>query len=166
MRIQFKILFIFVLLLGFSINAHADWYEVNSFGKVPAVSKIAKVGKVSIFIVSTHWCAPCHALQEAIKDKNYNMNDVDVYIIDMAPAGYTFEQVKNDPSYKTWLSIENLQKWPTVYVTTQTSTLKGFFGKIGGDKTLAEDIHKMVTDLLDRKADVHSEVIYTSIVTN
>jgi thioredoxin-related protein len=166
MRIQFKILFIVILLLGFSIKAHADWYEVNSFGKVPAVSKIAKIGKVSIFIVSTNWCAPCKALKEIIKAKNYNMNDVDVYIIDMAPVGYRFKQVEEDPSYQTWLSIENLHKWPTVYVTAQTSTLKGFWGKPGGDKTMVAEIDKMVTDLLSRKADVHPELIYTSIITD
>ncbi len=142
---------IFVFIISFFCNSvYADWFEINSFNKAIAFSKIAKLGKVSIFVVSTSWCGPCHVLEKALKSQSYDMTLVDIYIIDMAPKGKNNSDLQNTDAYNIWMSIENLESWPTIYVTSQTSNLKAIFNGKGKDKDVISRINRIVNGLLDQ----------------
>src|ERR1017187_8484453 len=51
--------------------------------KCYSFSRIAKAGKITLFIVSTHWCAPCidlkNRIDEALKSNIIDPKQVDVY---------------------------------------------------------------------------------------
>lgn len=154
-----KRIIIFIIALFFAFAADADWYSINSYNRVPAFSKIAKLGKVSIFVVSTSWCTPCEFLKDAIKDQDFDMLKVDIYIVNMAPEGYNYSNLKNTEAYYMWRGIENLDRWPTVYITSQTTNLKAIINDKGEEKDLITRINKVTNSLLEKNKYFHKELV-------
>ncbi|MCI5091624.1 hypothetical protein [Phaeodactylibacter sp.] len=112
-------------------------------------SKYAKPGKISLFIISAHWCAPCYALknklEEDLKSGKINPEIVDVYDYTLTKSKReTLEDLRQKPSYRHTSMIDKLTKvFPTTYITTQTTNC---YTIVEGSKY--DDILKHISDLM------------------
>ncbi len=121
-KILFISLFVFILMK----TSKADYFEINSYGKVVSISKMARVGKISIFIVSTDWCAPCKVLRNKLLKSKLDMKTIDIWYINMS-GGHSYKDLKKTKAYSSWRLHERLSEWPTVYITSpNTNVVKKF----------------------------------------
>lgn len=134
-----------LLCLALSFTAKAEWFEIDARGKVVAVSKLAKQGKISVFIVSTTWCAPCVGLKKRLKATEFDMSKVDFYYMVVADEtiGSTWEQTNFGSS---WRDIEGLNGFPMIYITAQTTNIVSKFSAEEDNKY--ERVVKVVNSLL------------------
>ena len=160
-----KIIVALYFFLSLCISTKADWYEIDAWDKVINFSSVAKYGKVSIFILSTSWCVPCKILKDVLKNQNYDMSKVDIYIINMAPEGHTFEELKKTKSFKIWQGIEGLKSWPTVYITNQINNIKAVFNDKGDDDDLISRINRIVNSYLENQ-DYYNENSILPVISN
>lgn len=97
-------------------------FEIGSYNKVTAFSKLAKPGKISIFIVGTHWCKPCKILKRELWNVSSAYPDVDFYYIDMS-EGNSYQELTKTPAYYVWRTVERLKEWPLICVYSPTTNL-------------------------------------------
>lgn len=101
-----------------------NWYEVNAYGKAVAFSKVAKEGRISVFIVSTTWCKPCIELKNNLFSSLDQYPDVDFYYILMnGSTKHNYKDLKETAAYDVWMKTELLKEWPTVYVLAPTTNV-------------------------------------------
>lgn len=101
----------------------ANWHEINAFDQTVAFSKIAVLGKISVFVVSTAWCAPCKALKQSLLtvNKKYE-NFIDFYYVDMS-QGHRYEDLKKTDAYFYARMYDRLKEWPRVTITAPTGSI-------------------------------------------
>jgi len=121
-----KINFIFSILTFISTSCNANWYELNTNGQVISYSRIAKEGKISVFILSTNWCSPCKALKHRLQDTPFDKDKIDFYYVNMS-GDMKYEQLKHSNGYQIWRKIEQINSWPTVYIAAQTTNIVSSF---------------------------------------
>lgn len=100
-----------------------QWKEMDAFKKTISFSKIAKTGKVSVFVLSTPWCGPCKELKEQIAKHPELSEKVDFYYINMAPTSSHYKEMEDSPAYKFICHIDRLKEWPRVIITSQTGSI-------------------------------------------
>ncbi len=121
-----KINFLFSIFTFISTSCNANWYELNTNGQVISYSRIAKEGKISVFILSTNWCSPCKALKQRLQDTSFDIDKIDLYYVNMS-GDMKYEQLKRTNGYQIWRKIEQINSWPTVYIAAQTTNIVSSF---------------------------------------
>ena len=121
-----KIIYLLTLSLCIPIVCLGNWYEITTNGQVISYGKIAKEGKVSVFILSTNWCSPCAALKKRLQDTKFDQRKIDFYYVNMS-GNMKYEQLKQTNGYQIWRKVEQINSWPTVYITGQTSNIVSSF---------------------------------------
>lgn len=104
-----------------------NWREFGTFEQTIAFSKIAPLGKMSVFIVSTAWCGPCKSLKQSLLkiNKKYEKS-VQFYYINMS-QGQNYEALRKTDAYFFARMYDRLKEWPRVTITSPTgSILKNF----------------------------------------
>jgi len=116
-----------LLLLLFPMVGFGHWYELDGYKESIAFSRVATPGKVSAFIISTHWCNPCKTLASALKEDMTNgtidPNEVDIYycLISSGPKD-DFKSLRKHSPYINWQYIDKLTSiFPTTYILTPTT---------------------------------------------
>ncbi len=124
-----KIYIIIIALYILNIeSSKADFFEIDAYGKVVSISKMARVGKISIFIISAKWCGPCKTLKRKLLNSNLDMETIDIWYINMS-GKHNYSDVKKTEAYNSWRLHESLEEWPTVYITSpNTNVVKKFSG--------------------------------------
>jgi thiol-disulfide isomerase/thioredoxin len=106
-------------------NEH-NWFNINTFDSTIAFSKIARLGKISVFIVSTSWCAPCKVLKEQLKKEMKYGTNVDFYDINMCYQR-RYDDLQKTDAYFFARMYDRLKEWPRVVITSPTgSIIKSF----------------------------------------
>lgn len=122
-----NLFFLITFILSFNFTLKANWYEIDARGKVVPIGKVAKLGKISVFIISTSWCSPCIELKNRLKAKQFDMDKVDFYYILIADA--EMKNYEKSVAYEVWRRIENLEAFPMIYITAPTTNIVSKFGK-------------------------------------
>jgi hypothetical protein len=124
----------------------------NTADKCYSFSRVAKPGKVSLFILGTHSCAPCEVLKmqlnEAMEKGIINPSEVDIYsyMLSKSAADKT-EDLNSRLGYRMLKNIDKLTKiWPTTYITSPTTNC---YAIVEGNKY--EEIMENIKDLLEAK---------------
>lgn len=116
-------LFIIVLVFSCQTAMHANWYSIELKGALIPFGKIAKVGRVSVFIVSTPSCAPCKVLKANLYgDKSFNMQKIDFYDVNIA-SGITEKELRNTTEYRLWRQAERLESYPYIYILSPATNV-------------------------------------------
>lgn len=103
-----------------------NWYNIETFGSSIAFSKIARLGKVSVFIVSVPWCGPCKTLKKQLAQQNPHPEQVDYFYVNMS-AEHPFKDLKEEDAYYFTRYYDRLKEWPRVIITSPSgSILKSF----------------------------------------
>ncbi|MEM1320557.1 MAG: hypothetical protein AAGG75_09885 [Bacteroidota bacterium] len=143
-------------------SCSAEWFEVNAYNKMLAFSKIARIGKVSIFIISTSWCQPCRQLKQDLMNADYDLSGVDIYYVNMS-SGASYAELKNTPAYYDWRQVERLSEWPTVYIAAPSSNivLKTNASQLPKGMTLYNKIIQTIDRLKGYHEDFYPEMMIT-----
>ena len=120
------------------INKTVNWYNINSFNKVISFSKLSKPNRISIFIISTDWCAPCKALKEKLYNTNFENINIDFYYVSLS-GNHSYNEVKKTKAYKMWRYFERIEEWPTIYIYSPTTN---FIKKYSGTSLIKEGYKK------------------------
>lgn len=99
-----------------------NWSYINTFDSTIAFSKIAQLGKISVFILSTPWCGPCKVLKEKLSTHSEYAGRVDVYYINMS-YGRTYNELKKTDAYFFSRMYDRLKEWPRVVVTSPSASI-------------------------------------------
>lgn len=92
-----------------------------------AFSRYAKPGKITLFITSAHWCAPCKRLidriENAYRSREISIYDVETYIVKVTTSNHDTKKVLNKRSgYKMLKEIDLLTKsFPMTYICSPTT---------------------------------------------
>jgi thiol-disulfide isomerase/thioredoxin len=157
-RFHFLVCLVLIILCLKPFTARADWFEVNCTGKVLAVSRIAKVGKISVFIISTPWCAPCKMLKDKLMDNSdINMELVDIYYVLMTDNN-DYDELKQTESYKVWREVEQLDAWPYVYITAPTTNIVSNFSPTK-EKNTYDRIMKVINALGENTNNFNDQIV-------
>lgn len=149
-----KLLFFISLSIFSYLPVKANWYELDARGKVVPVSKIAKVGKISVFMVSTSWCGPCIELKLRLKATQFDMDKIDFYYL--LVADNDTPNYEKSLAYETWRRVERLEAFPLVYITAPTTNIVSKFGKEESYKY--ERILKVIKGLQEDSENFNSNV--------
>lgn len=123
-------------------------FEEKSF----VFSKIAKPGKVSVFILSTSWCAPClllkNSFEDAFKNHSFYSKDLDVYYCNLSNKKYSdFNKLSKNKGYINFKEIDQLTSvFPTSYILSPTTNC---YTIISGN--YPDSIFSIINDLTKRK---------------
>lgn len=98
------------------------WQEINTFDKTISYSKIAKTGRISVFILSVWWCGPCKELRDSLSKSSHLSEFIDLYYIDMC-AEHEYKELKETDSYFFYRAYDRLKEWPRVIITSQTGSI-------------------------------------------
>ncbi len=124
--------FLLVFLTGNSKTNTKDYSlsdkikTLNVGNKDIVFSDIAKRGKVSLFIISAHWCGPCKALKnklsDAFKAKLISPKDVDIYYCLVSKDNNdTPDKMEKKSGYRHLKYIDQLTEvFPTTIILTPT----------------------------------------------
>lgn len=102
-----------------------------------AFSRIAEVGKVSLFIISAHWCKPCEVLKnQLIKELevgNINPEYVDIYYCLVTKnASEGISDLEQRQAYRHLRDIDGLvEVFPTTYIVAPTTNCFTFIQGAG-----------------------------------
>jgi thiol-disulfide isomerase/thioredoxin len=133
----------------------SNWFHINTFDSTIAFSKIARLGKISVFVVSTAWCAPCKTLKAALKQQNQFTSKVDFYDINMCYQRKYSELEKVD-AYAYARIYDRLKEWPRVVITSPTGSIIKSFSAIDLEQ---EDIKNRLYDAYVKAAAQHQKDI-------
>lgn len=125
----------------------SNWTVINAYGKILSIGKVARPGKISVFIVSTYWCPPCKALKKNLQQQTGSqMANVDFYDIQMATdqdgKNYSYADLKTTIAYRMWRQLELLKEWPLIYITSPTTNVVKKFSP--GDLTSGSALGKIL----------------------
>jgi hypothetical protein len=152
-----KISFLLIFFNFIYVNrAKADWYEIDARGKVVPISKIAKIGKISVFMISTSWCAPCIGLKKRLQATEFDMSKVDFYYV-LVADNQTPDFEKSN-AYETWRRIEGLEAFPMIYIAAPTSNIVSKLGK--KEYNPYEKIIQVVNGLLEDSEHFKNATMY------
>ncbi|MEL6699662.1 MAG: LysM peptidoglycan-binding domain-containing protein [Bacteroidota bacterium] len=124
-------------------------FEINSTRKSLAFSKVARVGKVSLFILSTHWCKPCYYLKDDLKalirEGKIDQNYVDIYYCMLTEnTSQSLESLNMKGAYRNYKYVDLLtESFPTTYILTPTTNC---YAIVKGHRT--EEIYKHIGNLV------------------
>lgn len=111
-----NILIILLFFLTNTLDTKADWFKLDINGELIPFSKIAKEGKISVFIVCIPRCPPCEVLKDNLySDKTIDLNKVDFYDINLTTK-ITEEQRKAQKTFAIWQEAEKLKGFPYIYI--------------------------------------------------
>jgi thiol-disulfide isomerase/thioredoxin len=100
-----------------------NWHAIETFDSTIAFSKIARLGKISVFVVSTAWCAPCRVLKRDLLAVNAKyQSQIDFYYINMC-AKQPYDALKNTDAYFYARMFDRLKEWPRVVITAPTGSI-------------------------------------------
>ncbi|MBT7144742.1 MAG: thioredoxin fold domain-containing protein [Bacteroidetes bacterium] len=163
MKTKYLILFLFILNNNFS---YADIEYIPIYDKVIDFSSYAQKGKISLFVISNHWCAPCDRMKEDLRNANYDMKKVDLFFLMMSKDAKD-KKYKNRNSTKQWGYMEGVTMFPTSFLygpsTNQIYRYTGYkFEKIDADiklllKNMKTYYYEEVTYSLTETSDFGSE---------
>ncbi len=152
-----------IILLGANLS-YADIDTLDISDRVLAISKIAKPGKVSVFIISTHWCGPCVALKSRLQ-QDFNMKKVDIYYCLLSKSNQdSFKLMNKRPAYRIWKFIEGVtDSFPFVYIVAPTTNIRG---RVKGNDY--NKIQNLINELLDKtvKYDFNKDLLLTYLGDN
>lgn len=140
----------------------SNWFNINTFDSTIAFSKIARLGKISVFVVSTAWCAPCKTLKAALKQQTQFASKVDFYDINMCYQRKYSELEKVD-AYAYARIYDRLKEWPRVVITSQTGSIIKSFSAVDLEE---ERIKKRLYDLYMNAAKAHHSTIDMAEMTH
>jgi hypothetical protein len=146
-------LLITLSLLFISNSARSDWFQIDAKGSLIPFSKIARPGKVSVFIVGITGCSPCIVLKESLwGDKTMDLTKVDFYYVNLA-SGISQEELNQTSGYKLWRQIEKLEAYPYVYILSPTTNI------ISRGNFTASVVKKNINSILEAFKDVEMQDI-------
>lgn len=152
------ILFIILIFSFKSYSQYNHFTEIKTNGKVPAIGKIAKLGKISIFIIGAEWCSPCKGLKKRLEESKINNKKVDLYYIEISSTkDYKLFEKSNE--FQFWTKVEGLETLPLIFITSQSSNILAKFS------TEEQDIYKRIIEtveslILDTK-ELSNNIFYT-----
>ena len=150
---------IIILISIFSYNlAMADLYEIEAGGKILSYSQIAQPGKISIFILSTDWCAPCKVLKAKLEDESLDMKIVDLYFVNTS-KGMNYKEFVNTSAFKYTNTIEGVKGWPTVFIAAQSTNVVSSFSVEEFDPF--ERIKRAISNLIKDGGDFDASILLT-----
>jgi hypothetical protein len=115
-RLHFFKVGLLLTFLTICTKSYGHWYELNVDGLLIPFSKIAKEGKVSVFILGTPSCGPCHRLKTDLKaEGDFDMNKVDFYYVNMAHSIKEIE-LEYMPSAKIWKGTTGMNAFPQTFI--------------------------------------------------
>jgi hypothetical protein len=129
-----KILFIHKLvaiILVFTLiiipDAKADYYELDISEKSICFADYAKWGKVSVFIISTHFCPPCKALKNRLLQQYKADSTVDIYYCYLS-KDYSDKHYQKRESFFIWQQVDVATTvYPTIYLFSSSRNLFSFY---------------------------------------
>lgn len=104
-----------------------------------AFSRVATVGKVSIFIISAHWCRPCRVLKDYLETEletgNIDSRYVDIYYCLVTKNNSESEEdLAQRQAYRHIRDIDGLVKvYPTTYILAPTTNCFTYVQGAGPD---------------------------------
>jgi|GEM_PF-3131519 len=109
-----------------------QWKYINTFDETIAYSRIAELGKVSVFVLSTPWCGSCKTLKKQLSTHTEYQQDVDFYYINMCSScsPNDFKRLQAEDAYAYARLYDRLKEWPRIIITSpSTSIIKNFSKK-------------------------------------
>jgi thiol-disulfide isomerase/thioredoxin len=132
-----------------------NWFNINTFDSTIAFSKIAKLGKVSVFIVSTSWCGPCKTLKEQLKKEVKYGSNVDFYDINMCYQR-RYDDLEKTDAYFYARMYDRLKEWPRVVITSPTgSIIKSFSSEDLIGECIKNQLFEQYQKAVDQKQPLH-----------
>gem|GEM_PF-6250460 len=155
-------------LIFFSVFSlsKAEWFDINSYRKVLAMSKMCRIGKISVFIISTKTCPPClvlkKSLKEDIKAKKLSLDSIDFYNIILDEGARSVSEFEKDSATLMWAAYEGITGFPTVFIFSPTTNMVAKFcadetAKEG--KTMYQKTVEIINDLQSKKRFFSSKFI-------
>jgi thiol-disulfide isomerase/thioredoxin len=139
----------------------SNWYEIHTNGKIVPIGKIAKPGKISVFIISASWCGPCKGLRKHLEATRFDENLVDFYYVENQEGNLeAHKRYEKSIPYKIWTKIEGLETYPLIYIASQTTNIVSKFG--GDEEKKYEKIVEIVNALLIDGANLSSDMIWSA----
>ena len=103
-------------------DSNVRFLDIDSSEGVISFGKIAKIGKISIFVISTDWCIPCKHLKKKLEHEPPLKKDLDIYFVNLS-SGKDYDELKKSKSYAMWRFFERIEEWPTVLIYSPTGNL-------------------------------------------
>jgi len=135
-----------LLLILMSLSAHAEYFEVDISNRVISFADLAKYGKTSAFIISTHYCAPCLAMKNQLLLDYGNSPDVDIYYCLLTKDNYDHHYNKRE-SFLMYQNIdEATSQYPLICLFSSTRNLYSFYTGFSEEKyaVLSKAINHLV----------------------
>ncbi len=106
-------------------NSTIQWKTIEVFDSTIAYSKISRLGRVSVFLLSTPWCGPCQKLKNTLSDFGNFDGQVDFYYISMCHEfpEKKYEDLKKTDSYFFARYYDRFKEWPRVIITSPTGSI-------------------------------------------
>jgi hypothetical protein len=121
----------------FAEDAHCDlkytknWRMIDATDSLIAYSKLAKTGKISVFIIGAPWCGPCCALKRDLIAYGKHNDKIDYYYLS---TGKTYDSFKTSDVYFFLRMYDRLKEWPQVIITSPTGSIVKSFCQQDLDK--------------------------------
>lgn len=148
--------FFLIFLVFFSAKSFSQtvFKEIYTNGKIVPVSQISQIGKISVFIISADWCAPCKGLKKHLENTKFAKN-VDFYYVEI--ANQEMKEFKESEEFKFWSRIEGLESFPLIYITAQSTNIIAKFS------TESDNMYEKIIDItnsLNRDVRFNSKLIF------
>jgi hypothetical protein len=121
------VVLIFVFTLFNISEAKAEYYELDISDRSICFADYAKWGRVSVFIISTHFCPPCIALKTRLLQQYEADKTVDIYYCYLSKDNSDKHYQKRE-SFDIWQQVDVATKvYPTIYLFSSTRNLFSFY---------------------------------------
>lgn len=143
---------VLLLILLFNMQiakpVKADFFEIDISEQSICFADHAKWGKISVFIISTHFCPPCIALKKRILMDYSDNQNVDIYYCFLTKDAFD-KRYQSRESFKIWQQIDLATKvYPTVYLFSSTRNLFSFYQGYNEEKYA--ELSQSINYLLDK----------------
>ncbi len=149
----------FLFLFIFTINSfcHADVIHLDGTACYYPPAKLAKVGKVSVFVYGASWCAPCHLLENRFTEERlFPDSMVDYFFIEIAN-----QKSKRNPSLQNFIVSDSINILPHILIYSPKVQLVGVMKKYNDEVFSA--IVSTVQNAIDASRNIDFALVKTEV---